>query len=402
MKIGIFTECYKPVMNGVAVSIETFKKGLEEKGHEVFVFAPQNKKAVAEHHVYRFPSIEDKKGRLYPIFIPSLAIEDSYLPKEIISDLDIIHAQHMFTAGRLARQMATIYNKPLVYTYHTLIAEYTHYLGFLSPLVKKYLRGMSKRFCNSCDQIITPSNPMKKILEEYGVKTPIEVIMTGIEPKNYKRVSKETDKELRLKYKIDPADKICLYLSRIAREKNIDLLFKSFIKIKEQYPKVHLLLAGGGPEEEWAKNKIKQLGLTKCVTMTGMLPKEEANKLFGFGDVFTFPSISETQGIVIAEAMAAGTPPVAVGKMGPTDLIHNGKDGFLTKLSVSDFTEKVLKLLKDEDLHDKFVTEGIRRIEEFSNETSVNKLILLYEKVIGRSKLAIQDTLEAGEHINKA
>ena len=395
MKIGIFTECCKPVMNGVAVSVESFKKGLEEKGHEVFVFAPDNPKAESEHGVYRFPSIKDKKGRLYPIFIPSLALEDSYLPEEIISNLDIIHAQHMFTAGRLARQMAEKYNKPLVYTYHTLLAEYTHYGGILSPILKVYLRNMSKRFCNSCDQIITPSNPMKEILEGYGVTKPIDVIMTGIDPKAYKRVSESENKQLREKYKIAPEAKICLYISRIAKEKNIDFLFQSFVRILKECPATHLLMVGGGPEENWAKARVNELKIQDKVTLTGMLPKEEANKLFGFGNIFTFPSVTETQGIVIAEAMASGTPPVAVGKMGPVDLIHDGKDGYLTKLSIPDFVEKVVTLLKDDKKRAIFATEGLSRVEEFSNETSVSKLLSLYERVLGRKGTSGRDTQEA-------
>jgi glycosyltransferase involved in cell wall biosynthesis len=398
MKIGIFTECYMPVINGVAVSVESFKKGLEERGHKVFVFAPDNPKAETEHGVYRFPSIEDKKGRLYPIFIPSLTIEDSYLPEELISNLDIVHAQHMFTAGRLARHVAEKYNKPLVYTYHTLLAEYTHYGGILSPILKVYLRNMSKRFCNTCDQVITPSNPMKKILVEYGVTKPIDVIMTGIEPKAYKRVSESEGQQLREKYKIDPKDKICLYISRIAKEKNLDFLFQAFIKIQKEVPATHLLMVGGGPEEDWAKKRTQDLGLGSRVTFTGMLPKEEANKLFGFGDVFTFPSVTETQGIVVVEAMASGTPPVAVGEMGPIDLIHDGKDGYLTKLSVPDFVEKTVILLKDDKKRAIFATEGKSRVEEFSNETSVSKLLSLYERVLSRKGTSDRDTQEADAH----
>lgn len=395
MKIGIFTECYKPVMNGVAVSVESFKKGLEAKGHEVFVFAPDNKKAGTEHGVYRFPSIEDKKGRLYPIFIPSLTLEDSYLPEDIISSLDIIHSQHMFTAGRLARHAAKKFNKPLVYTYHTLIAEYAHYGGILSPVVKVYLRNMSKRFCNTCDQIITPSNPMKKILRTYGVTRQIDVIMTGIEPKAYKRVNESENQQLREKYKIDSKAKICLYISRIAKEKNLDFLFQAFVQIQKEYPDCHLLMVGGGPEEEWAKQRTQDLGLGSRITFTGMLPKEEANKLFGFGDIFTFPSVTETQGIVIAEAMASGTPPVAVGEMGPLDLIHNGKDGYLTKLSIPDFVEKTVKLLNDDKARAIFATEGLSRVEEFSNETSVSKLLSLYERVLSRKGTSGRDKQEA-------
>lgn len=378
MRIGIFTECYKPVMNGVAVSIESFKNALEEKGHEVFIFAPENPKAASEHHVYRFPSISDKSGRLYPIIFPSIEIQKTYLPEDIVSKLDIIHAQHMFTAGRLARYVAKKYDKPLVYTYHTLIAEYTHYVGIFSPIVRLYLINMSKRFCNSCDQIITPSNPMKKILKSYGITTPIEVIMTGIEPKNYKKID---NRALKKELKIESDVKILLYLSRIAKEKNLEFLFRSYKKIRKSYPSCHLLMVGGGPEEDWCKDRIKNLGLSKYITMTGMVPKEEANRYFGQADIFVFPSVSETQGIVIAEAMASGTPPVAVGKMGPLDLIQNGKDGYLTKQTVNDFSEKVLDLLNNDKKCEQFAHHGLLRIDEFSNDTSVKKLIKLYKEL---------------------
>lgn len=386
MKIGTFTECYTPTMNGVVVSIQSFKEALEEKGHEVFVFAPGGEDCKIEHGVYRFPAFTDKKKRLYPIFVPSLTVQSSYLPEDIISGLDIIHTQHMFTAGRLARFAARKYNKPLVYTYHTLIAEYAHYAGILAPVTKTYLRNMSKRFCNTCDQIITPSGVIEKILRKYGVTAPIDVIMTGIEPDHFKRLSDEENKEIRRKYHINEDAKVLLYLSRIAKEKNIDLLLKSFVKIKEKYPTCHLLMVGGGPEEEQVKLEVKDLKLEQSVTLTGMLPKEEANKMFCLSDIFTFPSVTETQGIVVAEAMAAGTPPVAVNKMGPTELIHDGEDGYLVKNNVADFSEHVLKLLTDDKLRDKFATEGRSRVVEFSNETSVHKLISLYEKVIEKKR----------------
>ncbi len=386
MKIGIFTECYTPVMNGVVVSILSFKNALEQRGHEVFIFAPENKDAKIEHGVYRFPSYTDKKERLYPIFVPSLALEKSYLPEDMIKSLDVIHSQHMFTAGRLARFAARKFNKPLVYTYHTLIDEYAHYAGVLAPITKAYLRNMSKRFCNTCDQVIVPSGVIKNTLRKYGVTAPIDVIMTGIDPKAYKRLSEREDRQIREQYKI-PADvKILLYLSRIAKEKNIDLLLKSFIKIKKQYPQCHLLIVGGGPEEAWLQNKITEYRIQNTVTATGMLPKEEANKIFGLADIFTFPSHTETQGIVIIEAMAAGTPPVAVNRMGPTEIIHDGEDGYLVKNNVADFSEHVLKLLTDDKLRDKFATEGLCRVEEFSNETSTLKLISLYEKVIEKKR----------------
>lgn len=399
MKIGFFTECYKPVVNGVSISVEIFKKALEKKGHQVFIFAPDNDEAEPEERVYRLPAISTSGGKLYPIILPSVDLQKAYLPEDVIKELDIIHAQHMFTAGRLARYAARKYDKPLIYTYHTLIAEYTHYAGILAGLARFYLINMSKRFCNSCDQVITPSESMKKILLKYGINTPIEVVMTGIDIKAYKRASGQASKQIKDRYKIPGDKKILLYLSRIAKEKNIGFLLRAIKKIIGQYSNCHLLMVGGGPEEEWLKTRIEQDRLQDTVTATGMLPKVEANKMFGIADLFVFPSCTETQGLVVAEAMASGAPPVAVDKMGPSDLIHDGKDGFLTKLTISDFSEKVLKLLHDDKLRDKFANEGMRRVEEFSNETSTAKLISLYEKVLqGESSTTqeVDETLSEG------
>lgn len=378
MKIGIFTECYTPVMNGVVVSIETFKKALEARGHEVFVFAPDNDDAIVSSNVYRFPSIKLSK-KLYPVIFPSVEIQKTYLPDEILPGLDIIHSQHMFTAGALAKYVAKKYNKPLVYTYHTLITEYANkYAFFLAPLIRNYLKKASVDFCNCADTVVTPSSCMGKILKSWGVKKPIEIIMTGINPSDYKRY---TSGELRKKYNINPGAKLLLFVGRIAPEKNILFLLKSFQIIEKKYPNVHLLIVGGGPEEKYYQNEIEKIGLKDKITMTGMLPKEEANKIFGMADIFSYPSYTETQGIVVAEAMASGTVPVAVNKMGPTDLIHDGEDGYLTKLTISDFSDKILRILKDDKLRAKFAENGLKRIEEFSIKTSVDQIEALYKKI---------------------
>jgi len=381
MKIGIFTECYAPVMNGVVVSIETFKKALEERGHEVYVFAPDNDGAKACNEVYRFPAIKISK-KLYPVIFPSIEVQKTYLPDEILPTLDIIHSQHMFTAGALARYVCKKYNKPFVYTYHTMITEYAKkYAFFLAPIVRNYLQKASTDFCNSADVVVTPSNSMRKILKGWGVAKPIEVVMTGIDPADYKRRSSD---EFRKKYNIDLASKILLFVGRVAPEKNILFLLKSFQKVEKKFNKVHLLIVGGGPEEEYYRNEIKKMGLESKVTMTGMLPKEETNKIFGMADIFSYPSYTETQGIVVAEAMACGTVPVAVNKMGPTDLIHDGEDGYLTKLTMSDFSEKLLKLLKDDKLRAKFAENGLKRIEEFSVKTSVDQMEALYKSLLNK------------------
>jgi len=388
MKIGIFSECYLPTLNGVVVSIETFRCELEKMGHEVFVFAPETEGFVDKDkkHVFRFPSFRWPGQKEYPLAYP-------FFPNEIIKkikslNLDIIHAQHLFTIGNFGLRMARSLDIPIVYTYHTLIAEYTHYVPILSKVSKKVIIHLSKEFCNSCDQIVTPSESMAKILKTYGVATPIEAIPTGI------HIEKLRDhfpaKVIRAQWDIPENRKILLYLSRIAKEKNIDFLLRT-IKLllfkrlkKHKIADFHLLMVGGGPELEFYKNKVRQMGLENYVTFTGMIKNDLATRYYGAADIFVFPSITETQGIVVSEAMAAGTPVVAVNKMGPSDLIKNGQDGYLTDLNISEFTAKIEKLLDNEKVYKEISANAKENAKDFSSLACAKKLEKLYEETIIR------------------
>lgn len=379
MRIGIFSECYQPTLNGVVVSTETFKDELVKMGHEVFIFAPRTKGFVDKDpkHVFRYPSTTLFGPNDYPIGFPVLA---PYITKKAKSlDLDIIHAQHSLgMISTSALKIARSLNIPIVHTYHTLLTEYIHWkIG--ASLGKKYVKDKSIDFCNKCDQVITPSTPMKEIVESYGVKTPIEVIPTGIDLKEFQNpFSRE---ELHSKWQVPKDKKILLYLSRIASEKNLDFLFESVAKIAKNRNNFHLLLVGGGKELEKFKTEAKKIGIDSITTFTDKQPKEIANRIFPAADIFVFPSITETQGIVIAEAMAAGVPAVAVNKMGPTDIIKDGVDGYLTDLKVDEFAGKIEKLLEDNDLRKKMGQAATKNIEQFSVEACAKKMESLYERL---------------------
>jgi len=377
MKIGIFTECYKPTMNGVVVSIDTFKTELEKRGHEYYIFAPNTKKYEdVESRVYRLPSISVPGQGYYPVAIPfaSPGIIDIVQKNKI----DLIHCQHLFSMGGLGLSIGKKLNIPVVYTYHTLIAEYTHYVPLIQSLVKKYIIYRSRVFSNSCDQIVTPSNPMKRILMKYGVKTPIAVIPTGINIGNFKRVD---SKIFRLKHNIPEDVKILLFVGRLAEEKNISFLLKAFKKVIEKTP-AHLVLIGGGSDVPRYKKEARNLGINRSVTFTGYLSKPETDKIFGMADIFAFASITETQGIVIAEAMAAGAIPVAVNKMGPTDVINSGENGLLTDLTLSDFSSKISYLIKNPALLKNMSLEAQKTATLFSSQATADKMEKLYTQVL--------------------
>jgi len=378
MRIGIFSECYNPVLNGVVVSIDTFRQELEKRGHQYFIFTtscPGYKNTSAD--IIRFsPMIAFKpRGGRYPISWPQIA---SFQAKKIASyNLDIIHSQHLLGLGLLGLRAAKILKIPSVLTYHTLLAEYAHYFPIFPTLARKYLIKKSRDYCNLYDQIVTPSNSMKKILISYGVKKPIESIPTGVNIPDYENPYSRA--EIETKWGVPQDKKLLLYVSRIAKEKNIDFLFESIRKLDSKRKDFHILLIGGGPELQNYRNLISKWKIDNLVTFTDMQPKQETNRYFGAADIFVFPSITETQGIVITEAMAAGVPAVAINMMGPSDIIENGVDGFLTDLKTDVFTAKIESLLDDENLRKQMGERAKENTKKFSVEATSDQMEKLYQ-----------------------
>lgn len=374
MKIGIFSECYRPTTNGVVVSIDTFRDSLVKMGHEVFIFAPRTKEYIDNDplHIFRLPSFKWPGQGYYPIAIPN-----SRHTLEIASrlSLDIIHCQHLSIAGQMGLDIGRKLGLPVVYTYHTLIAEYTHYVPVFHNFAKKYLISRSKKFCNQCDAVVTPSPAMRKKLLNYGVKIPISVIPTGIHPERYNR---EHRQEIIEKFQIPDNRKLLLFVGRLAQEKNITLLLQSFKVVQAKYPGVHLILVGNGPQEAEYRTWTQNNNLQQYITFTGFLPKEETEKIFGACDIFTFPSLTDTQGIVIVEAMAAGTPSVAADAMGPADIIRDGVDGFLSSPTVKEFSDKILTLLNKEDLWREMSKDAKNEAQDYSAQNTAKKMENLY------------------------
>lgn len=393
MRIGIFSECYLPTLNGVVVSIETFRKEMEKRGHEYFIFAPETKdyedlapQKGGPDHVFRFPSFRWPGQATYPIAWPVNHRELAHQISRL--NLDIIHTQHLFTMGRAGLWVGRKLGIPVVYTYHTLIAEYTHYVPLLGGLTKHAIIELSQNFCNACDQVATPSPSMKKILLSYGVTTPIEPIPTGINLADLQHPFPETF--VRQSWNIPANRKILLYLSRVAKEKNIDFLLRAIRHLaklrqhKHGQIDFHLLMVGGGPELKFYEQLAKKWGLEHFVTFTDMIKKEVANRYFGVADIFVFPSITETQGIVITEAMAAGTPVVAVDQMGPSDIVKSGDDGYLTDLKIEPFVAKINKLLDDDALRRNMGQKARKHAEDYSGLNCAVKMEKLYEQTIER------------------
>lgn len=384
MKIALVTDTYFPRINGVAASTQIFAEEFAKLGHEVHIYAPEFPNSVDEndhYKVYRFPS-------MYLFFDPEdrlgLPYKDKKLVKQFVDNkYDIVHTQTPFTIGGPAIKWARESGAKVVHTYHTLFAAYTeHYLWFLPKAVGIwYAKSTSRKYCNSCDLLITPSTEMRNVLESYHVKKPIEVIPTGIRLERF--VGRDRERFRKLKgYK--PEDKLLLFMGRVAEEKNIDFLLKVVNRLKEKVPTIKFLIAGEGAAKKRLEKMVDDLQLIDIVHFAGYLSKEDWRDCYAGSDLFVFASITETQGLVVTEAMAAGTPVVAVGEMGIKDVMADRKGGLVTRLDEDEFTDAVYRMMTDKALYDEKKSETLIEADKWSSTSMAKRMISAYETLLKR------------------
>ncbi len=373
MKIGFFTNIYKPVINGVVSSISSFKKGLEDLGHEVYIFAPthpnykDNEKGIFRIESLKLPSQEEYRITL-PVF--------NKKSLKVIQELDIIHTQHPLIMGNYGSFFANFHTKPLVFTHHTQYDKYSHYIPFEQELVKILARQIVKDYANKCDCVIAPSESIKKMLLKQGIRSRIEVIPTGINLDVFGNPNREI---IRKKYNLSPDQKLLLYAGRIAKEKNLEFLLKAFKLVLNKRPDTYLMLVGHGPEKGYLDALIKKFGLEKNIFSVGI--SRSIQDYYAAADLFVFSSVTETQGLVLVEAMAAGTPVVAVDSPGVREVV-DGKNGLLAKESLTEFSEKIIKVLNDNKLRKKMSEHARKTANKYSISKMSRKVLKVYESVL--------------------
>ena len=379
LKIGFFTDSYLPYTSGVVRSIETFSEGLKAQGHEVFIFAPDyanNQNQLEEDRVFRFPSIYAPTYRDFALAVPFSTRLRPTLDK---IDLDIIHIHSPFLLGSVGAHSAKKLNIPLVFTFHTLYDKYAFYLplghNFAQKITKKYCTD----FCNHCDSVIVPTRIVGEQLREWGVKTAIKALPTGIDIDSFRTEEKNW---LYRQYKIDPDERLLISVSRLGKEKNVSFVLKSFKNINAAFPNTRLILVGDGPDKDALVNLAGQLEISEKVLFTGKLPKEDVIKAYNSAHLFVFASITETQGLVVGEAKATGLPAVAVNAFGISEMIEDSVDGFLTGLDIDEFTNKVNLLLGNEDLRLAMSQNALKNSHAISAENCTQKLIRHYFEII--------------------
>jgi len=346
MNILFISDVFFPRVNGVSTSINTFATELRALGHQVTLIAPSyTDEDKQEEWIVRVPSHKiyfDPEDRLM-----NFGKLKALLPWIRDKHFDVIHIHTPFTAHYVGIHFGKKLDIPVVETYHTFFEDYLHhYLPFIPQFIsRKLARTISRRQCNAVDGIVSPSKPMLDVLKQYGIKTPAEVVATGLDDSSFANVDGE---HFRMSHDIPLTQPMLLFVGRVAHEKNIGFLLEMHVELIKNHPDALLVITGEGPAEESIKQSIEKLGISNKVRMIGYLDRgHELIACYKAADIFVFASKSETQGLVLLEAMAQGTAVVAIAELGTKSILIEGEGVLIAKDDINDFADKVSALLSD-------------------------------------------------------
>lgn len=385
MNIALFTDTYLPDINGVATSTHILKNELIEHGHNVLVVTtqlPSDSDYKDEDYVLRLPGIDLKK--LYGYRISNIY---SFHGMKELKDFapELIHIQTEFGVGIFGKIAAELLNIPVCYTYHTMWADYSHYLNpahikAVDIAVKKVIEKISKVYGDSCSELIVPSVKTAQILKEYGISNSINVIPTGlklnrfaIENKNEERVN-----AIRKQYNLD-GKFVISYIGRIAHEKSIELLIDAIKDIVKVRNNVVLLITGGGPQLDELKTLVKHQNLNDYVIFTGPQDSSLVPSFYQSADIFASASLSETQGLTYIEAMACGLPVLGRYDKNLDGVIVDDYNGHFFN-SKEELVELILQYAST-DLTE-LKNNAVSHSKQYSSENFYNKIMIAYQKAL--------------------
>lgn len=394
MRVGIFTESYPPLVNGVSTSILMLQKALEKLGHEVFIVTVSDDKKnytlEDDGHILRLPSMnlancyDYKFTSVYPIKAVNMIKK---------MNLDVIHSNVEFTIGIFARVVSEQLGIPLVHTYHTNWEDYTHYITknkkILDDICKKLLKYLVVFFEDkTVTELIVPSNKIYNIFKDkYKFTKNIHIIQTGIETSKFykENFSSKDINNLKKKYGIKKKDFVIMTVSRLAKEKSVDRLINNQKELLKRYPNMKLLIVGDGPDIDKLKMQVCSLNISKNVIFTGKVPLEEIPIYYQLGDVFVTASKSETQGLTVVEAISSSLPIVAVKD---DSFISSVIDDFNGYVFTSDekYIESILKLYENNDIYNRLSNQSRILSSDFSSEYFALKVLKVYETAIENYK----------------
>ncbi len=391
MRIGIFTDTYPPFINGVSTSVFMLKKALEKKGHEVYVVTLNTEnmhyKFDENNTVLRIPGVpigiyDYRVSGIYPIRAMNIIRKWK---------LDVIHSHTEFSMGTFARIISRQFNIPLVHTYHTMYEDYTHYItkGYFDKSSKKIVEYLTLFYCDkTANELIVPTKKTYDLFKQkYEVDKNIYIIPTGIEIERFyvENVDKKKVNSIKEKLKIKDDSFNIVFVGRLAKEKNVDLLLSAQKEIIKKNKNINLIIIGDGPDMEEYKETSKKLGIDKNTFFTGKVPWEEVPLYYRIADVFATASTTETQGLTVIEAMAASVAPICIDDESFRNTVIDGLNGRIFKTE-DEYIKIVLELSKDKKTLTQLQKQARLNAEVHSSKYYGESVLDVYKHAIEHKK----------------
>ena len=364
MRVGIFTNAYRPIISGVVNSVDLIRKGLLSQGHTPFLFAPRFPGFREQHAgVYRVSSVSLSRQVQFPLPCPWTPCLEAHLRK---LKLDVLHTHHPFLLGRTALGRGL----PVVFTFHTQYEQYAHYVPLPQALVRWGARHFVTEYARRCNLIICPSPVLYELLQRtYRLPTRLEVLPNAIDLSAFEGVDGSS---IRRELGFTEGEVVALYAGRMGLEKNLSFLLRAFARVRN--PLARLVIVGDGPVLSDLRREAQGL----AVTFTGRIPYSAMPRYYAAADFFAMSSTTEVKPLVVLEAMASGLPVVAVAACGTEDTITHGRDGLLSACAQDEFMAILEQAFEMADMRSRMSAEAARTARSFSIEPYTKRLVELY------------------------
>ncbi|MFP4680195.1 MAG: glycosyltransferase [Chitinispirillaceae bacterium] len=380
MNILMMTNTYLPFVGGVERSVETYSEEYRKRGHRVVIVAPTFEGAPEdETDVIRVPAIQHFNGTDFSVQLPVPGILNSALKN---FKPHIIHSHHPYLVGDSALRLAAHYEIPIVFTFHTFYEKYTHYVPGDSPALKRFVTKLATGYANLCDLVIAPSRSVSKEISRRGVYAPVEVIPTGIPVKRFARGDRHG---MRRRCGIPQDAFVVGFVSRLAPEKNVSFLADAVGDFLLENPRAHFLVAGNGPSREEMVSRFQGTSFRGRFHFPGTLQGQDLIDTYHAMDAFAFASDTETQGLVLTEALASGIPVVSLKVPVVDEVVRDGYNGYLVEDREA-FRRALQKISRGGSrLKTQLKTHAVQSVSDYDKGVCARKALEKYETLLGKN-----------------
>jgi glycosyltransferase involved in cell wall biosynthesis len=388
MRICHFTNTFLPHVGGVARAVQTLLEDQRRARHRVLVVAPEFADGPAprsvERSVARIPALTGFNATDFSVRLPFAAMLSERLAK---FRADIVHAHHPFLLGDTALREAASRQVPVVFTHHTLYERYTHYLPIESETLGDFAAEVATRFANRCAAVVAPSESVRDLILSRGVTVPVHAIPTGIDTA---LLATGRGARARKRFRLPADAPVVGHLGRLAAEKNLSYLAQAIGLALQQTPAARALVVGDGPARADMEKTFADLGVAERVVFAGKLSGAPLRDACAAMDLFAFSSTSETQGLVLAEAMACGSPVVALDASGVREVLRDHQNGrLLPEDSPPDlFARTLAQTLRQPDLLARWSEAARATAAELDRAKTSARLLALYQQLIAERRAA--------------